>query len=78
MVMEAAVEFLWWVVGGVVGGWGGLQSHFPVQPNNCVEFVLCFIVVGAVTIFTDTNFFTNTNFTLFVLYMVCDSCTHQL
>ena len=31
-----------------VGGWG-LQSHFHIQPNNCVEVVLrCF---GVVTIF---------------------------
>ena len=36
-----AVEFLWW---GVVG-WG-LHSHFHVQPNNCVEVVLCCVVVG--------------------------------
>ena len=42
---EAAVEFLvWWV-----GGWG-LQSHFRVQPNYCVEGVLRFVVVGVVTI----------------------------
>ena len=43
---EAAVEFVWW------GGWG-LQSHFPVQPNHCVEVVLrCVVVwVGVVTIF---------------------------
>ena len=36
---EAAVEFLWW----------GLQSHFHVQPNNCVEVVLRCVVVGVVT-----------------------------
>ena len=30
-------------------GWG-LQSHFHVQPNNCVKFVLCCLVVGVVTI----------------------------
>ena len=38
--------------GGVMGGgwWvGGLQSHFRVQPNNCVEVVLCCVVVGVVT-----------------------------
>ena len=29
----------------VVGGWG-LHSHFHVQPNNCVEVVLCCVVVG--------------------------------
>ena len=38
---EAAVEFLW-------VGWG-LQSHFCVQPNNCVEVVLRCVVVGVVT-----------------------------
>ena len=43
---EAAVEFLWW--GGVVGWWG-LQSHFRVQPNNCVEAVLRCVVVRVVT-----------------------------
>ena len=42
---EAAVEFLWWVV-----GWWGLQSHFRVQPNHCVEVVLRCVVVGVVTI----------------------------
>ena len=48
---EAAVEFLWWVGWGVgwVGGWG-LQSHFRVQPNNCVEVLLHCFVVGVVTI----------------------------
>ena len=45
---EAAVEFLW--CGGVVGGVGwGLQSHFHVQPNNCVEVVLRYVIVGVVT-----------------------------
>ena len=35
----------WW--GGVVGGgWGGLHSHFHIQPNYCVEVVLYCIVVG--------------------------------
>ena len=43
-LIDAAVEFLWW--GG--GGWG-LLSHFRVQPNNCVEFVLRCVVVGVVT-----------------------------
>ena len=33
----------------VVGGWG-LQSHFHVQPNNCVEVVLRCVDVGVVTI----------------------------
>ena len=37
MVMEADVEFLW--LG--VGGGGGVQSHFCVQPNYSVEVVLC-------------------------------------
>ena len=43
---EDAVEFVWWV--GWVGGWG-MQSHFRVQPNHCVEVVLR-VVVGVVTI----------------------------
>ena len=38
-LMEAAVEFVWWGVGGVGGG-GGLHSHFHVQPNYSVEVVL--------------------------------------
>ena len=46
---EAAVEFLWWV------GWG-LQSHFHVQPNNCVEVVLRCVVVGVVTIFSTLSY----------------------
>ena len=25
----------------VCGGWGGVQSHFHVQPNYSVEVVLC-------------------------------------
>ena len=47
----AAVEFLWWVVGwwGRGVGGGGLQSHFCVQPNHCVEVVLrCVVVAVAV------------------------------
>ena len=28
----------------------GLQSHFRVQPNHCVEVVLCCVLVGVVTI----------------------------
>ena len=47
---EAAVEFLWWVV-----GWGGLQSHFRVQPNHCVEVVLRCVVVRVVTISPEVN-----------------------
>ena len=39
---EAAVEFVWG------GGWG-LQRHFRVQPNNCVEVVLRCVVVWVVT-----------------------------
>ena len=31
-LLEAAVEFVWW---------GGVQSHFRVQPNYSVEVVLC-------------------------------------
>ena len=33
-LLKADVEFLWWVVDG-----GGVQSHFHVQPNCCVEVV---------------------------------------
>ena len=29
------------MVGGDGGGWGSVQSHFRVQPNYCVEVVLC-------------------------------------
>ena len=36
----------------MVVGWG-LQSHFRVQPNNCVEVVLRCVVVGVVTILLD-------------------------
>ena len=42
--LEVPEKFVWWVG----GGWG-LQSHFRVQPNNCVEFVLRCVVVGVVT-----------------------------
>ena len=44
-LIEAAVEFLWWGV-----GWSGLHSHFHVQPNYCVEVVLCCVVVWVVII----------------------------
>ena len=47
------------MVGGGVG-WG-LQSHFRVQPNNCVEVVLRCVVVGVVTIYTDTMLLIYTN-----------------
>ena len=57
-------------------GGGVCKVIFLSNPTTVLS--LCFVVVGAVTIFTDTDFFTDTNFTLFVLYMVCDSCTHQL
>ena len=30
-------------------GWWGLQSHFRVQPNICVEVVLRCVVVGVLT-----------------------------
>ena len=39
--MNAVVEFVWW---------GGLHSHFHVQPNFSVEVALCCVVVGVVTI----------------------------
>ena len=39
-LLKATVEFLWW---------GGMQSHFRVQPNYSVEFVLHYVVVGVVT-----------------------------
>ena len=45
MVIEAAVEFLWWVVSGGVD----VQSHFHVQSNYSVEVVLCCVVVGVMT-----------------------------
>ena len=38
------------VVGGGDGGWGGVQSHFFVQPNCSVEVVLCCVVIRVVTI----------------------------
>ena len=38
-LLKAKVEFLW------LGG-GGLESHFHVQPNFCVDVVLCCVVVG--------------------------------
>ena len=44
--LEVPEKFLWW---GRWGGWG-LQSHFRVQPNNCVEVVLRCVVVRVVTI----------------------------
>ena len=42
-LLKASVE---WV------GWGGMNSHFFVQPNYSVEVVLwlCYVVVGVVTI----------------------------
>ena len=36
-------------VGGVGGVEWGLQCHFHVQPNFCVEVMLCYVVVGVVT-----------------------------
>ena len=42
--LEVPEKFVWWVG----GGWG-LQSHFHVQPNNCVEVVYRCVVVGVVT-----------------------------
>ena len=35
--------------GGSSMAYMGLQSHFRVQPNNCVEVVLRCVVVGVVT-----------------------------
>ena len=40
----------------VGGGWGGVQSHFHVQPNYSVEVVLCCVVVGVVTTFDLKSF----------------------
>ena len=31
--LEVPEKFVWWVVGGGLG----LQSHFRVKPNRCVE-----------------------------------------
>ena len=36
--LEVPEKFVWW----------GLQSHFRVQPNHCVEVVLRCVVVGVV------------------------------
>ena len=49
-LLKATVEFV---------RWGGLHSHFRVQPNYSVEAVLflCCVVVGVVTI---TNLIINT------------------
>ena len=33
-----------------VGGWGGVHSHFHVQPNYCVEVVLFCVVIEVVTL----------------------------
>ena len=41
VVLKASVEFVWW--------WG-FYSHFHVQPNYNVEVVLCYVVVGVVTV----------------------------
>ena len=57
VINEAAVEFLWWV------GWG-LQSHFHVQPNNCVEVVLRCVVVGVLTILGQEKLFGQKKFGL--------------
>ena len=38
--LEVPEKFLWWWVGGVGGG--GLQSHFHVKRNRCVEVRLGF------------------------------------
>ena len=39
MAMEAAVEFLWWVVVVVVVD-GSVKSHFHVRPNYSVVLSL--------------------------------------
>ena len=53
----SSIEFLWlgWVVGEV--GWGGFYSHFHVQHNYSVDYVLCCVVVGVVTTFVLTGVF---------------------
>ena len=45
--LEVPEKFLWWWVVG--GGWG-LQSHFHVKPNPCVE-VRARVRVGVLTIY---------------------------
>ena len=58
---------------GGLGGWGGVgvfQSHFCVQPNNCVEVVLRCVVVGVLT--TSLHFF----FVTFV-HIYASRCTIQ-
>ena len=40
--------------GGVAVGWGGLRSHFHVQPNYSAEVVLRCVFVGVVTIIVRT------------------------
>ena len=40
MAMEAAVEFLWWVVVVVVVD-GSVKSHFHVRPKYNLKVVLC-------------------------------------
>ena len=47
----------------MVGGWGGggLQSHFRVQTNNCVEVVLRCVVVGVVTKFFEKSQYCENN-----------------
>ena len=47
--IQATFEFVW-------GGWGGMQSHFCVNPNCSVEVVLFCVVVGVVTIRAQINF----------------------
>ena len=45
-LLKAFVEFLW---GGMVE-WGGMHTHFRVQPNFSVEVMLRCVVIGVVTI----------------------------
>ena len=40
-LLKATVEFLWWWVGWGGVDWLGCAKSFCVQPNFCVEVVLC-------------------------------------
>ena len=47
------------------GGWGGVQSHVRVQPDCSVEVVLCYVVVGVVTIVLHSGSKWDAHFVLF-------------
>ena len=41
--------------GTLVGGLGGVQSHFHVQPKGQAVLRLCCVVVGVVTVITSLS-----------------------